>query len=283
MDTDGRTRPSRATATTDAVGAWLWVLGGSTALALAGALVLIGLSWAGSGAAGPQAATLPATGGSGAGFAVWAENDDGQPVRWDPCRPIEVVLSPHGAPAGAAADLDEALVRLAAASGMELVATGTTDERPGAARLPYQPERYGERWAPILVAWATPGEAGLPLRTTDRGLAIPVAGGPAGDRTFLTAQVVLNRDRTDLVPGFGDRSDAWGATLLHELLHALGLAHVDDPDQLMAVYPGSGPVELGEGDVAGLAAIGPTRGCRPGPPPGPLRVAPPAPTGPGHP
>jgi hypothetical protein len=305
VDTDRPASPQRATAPAGAVAAWLWALGGVASLALAAALALAGLAWvgstvAGSGAGEPPApesqpgsparesqpgspATTLAAAGPGAGFAVWEENDDGLPVRWDPCRPIEVVHSTDGAPVRAVADLEEALARLMAVSGLELVVTGTTDERPDAARPPYQPERYGDRWAPILVAWAQPGEAGLPLRTTDRGVAIPVAGGPAGDRTFLTAQVVLNRDRTDLVPGFGDRADAWGSTLLHELLHALGLAHVEDPDQLMSVYPGTGPVELGEGDIAGLAAIGPAGGCRSTPAPGPVTVAPPAGVRPGRP
>jgi hypothetical protein len=36
-----------------------------------------------------------------------------------------------------------------------------------------------------------------------------------------------------------DREHSWGATLLHELGHLVGLAHVDDPDQLMSTYPGS--------------------------------------------
>lgn len=255
------------------------VAGGLLSLVLAALLVVAGLSWF---VLVPDRASSPSmltTAGPqlGDGFAVWEVNDDGYPVRWDPCRPIEVVLSPQGAPPVAAADLEEALERLANATGLELVLTGVTDERPAAARLPYQPERYGERWAPILVAWAAPGEAGLPLRTTDRGLAIPIAAGPEGDRTYLTAQVVLNAERMDLRPGFGDRSDSWGATLLHELGHALGLDHVEDPEQLMSVFPGHGPVELGDGDRAGLSAVGATHGCRPVPTPGPLTVAPPTP------
>jgi hypothetical protein len=298
VDTDRPASQHRATAPAGAAPGWLWALGGVASLALAAVVAFAGLAWVGSTMAGSRAgeppapasrtgspgagqeagapATTPAAAGPEVGFAVWERNEDGRPVRWDPCRPIEVVLSTDGAPDRSVADLEEALARLAAVSELELVLLGTTDERPAAARSPYQPERYGDRWAPILVAWARPGEADLPLRTTDRGVAIPIAGGPPGDRTFLTAQVVLNRDRTDLVPGFDDRADAWGSTLLHELLHALGLAHVDDPDQLMAVYPGTGPVQFGEGDLAGLAAIGPAGGCRPTPGPGPVTVAPPA-------
>lgn len=280
------TRTTRDPRSTGGVPGAVWILGavaaiaGAVALSVA-AVVAVGPSMVATAATSAPLPAPPDTAASG--FAVWAVNDDGQPVRWDPCRPIEVVLSPDGAPAGAATDLDEALSRLRAASGLDLVLTGTTDERPSASRLPYQPERYGDRWAPILVAWERPGASGLPLRDTDRGVAIPVAGGPEGDRTYLTAQVVLNRDRTDLRPGFGDRAEAWGATLLHELLHALGLDHVDDPGQLMATYPGRGAVELGDGDLAGLDAIGAAAGCRPVPRPAPVRVAPARPDLPGHP
>jgi hypothetical protein len=141
-------------------------------------------------------------GASSDGYAVWERNADGTPVRWDACTPIEIVLEPTGAPDGATDDLAAAVERLRAATGLDLVVQGVTDERPTGQRPPYQPERYGERWAPVLVAWAPPGEAGIPLRATDRGLAIPIALGRPGDRTYVTGQVVLNADRHDLPPGF---------------------------------------------------------------------------------
>jgi len=257
------------------------VAGGLLALlALGLAAVLLALPLVTS----PQpSATTPGLGAlsEDGGFTVWERNDDGTPVRWDPCTPIEVVWSPVGAPPGAAADLREALALLADVSGLPLRLVGTTDERPSGSRPPYQPERYGETWAPVLVAWADPDQPGLPLRDTDRGIAVPVAVGAEGDRTYVTGQVILNGTRGDLVPGFGDRADAWGATLLHELLHVLGLGHVDDPTQLMHRFPGSGPVLLGDGDLAGLAAVGTGLGCRDLPPAGPVRVADP-PSSPGH-
>lgn len=215
------------------------------------------------------------------GFTVWERNTDGTPVRFDPCSPIEFVLNADDAPPGARADLQAALARIAGAGGLDLHLTGSTDEPPSDPRLPYQPERYGHRWAPVLVTWASPGTPGVALRDVDRGIATPVAVGPRGERTYVSGQVVLNADRDDLRRGFDDRQDAWGATLLHELAHLVGLGHVDDPTQLLYVYPGAGPVELGEGDLAGLAAVGDTHGCREVPTAGPVRVARPA-SGSGH-
>lgn len=207
-------------------------------------------------------------------YTVWERNADGTPVRWDPCAPVPFVLQPAGAPPNAEADLRDALRRLGDAAGMDLVLLGTTDEHPHDARLPFQPERYGARWAPVLVAWADPGVSGL--RDTDRGIAEPVAVGHPGHRGYVSGQVVLNRERTDLRPGFGDRADAWGATLLHEIAHVLGLGHVEAPEQLMHVYPGDGPVVLGAGDRAGLSAVGGAEGCRPAPAARPVEVARPA-------
>jgi len=125
----------------------------------------------------------------------------------------------------------------------------------------------------VLVAWTTADEVGSRLTDTDRGVAVPIAVGPSGDRTYVSGHILLHAGRVDLRPGFGDRADSWGATLLHELLHVLGLGHVDDPDELLYEFPGQGPVELGPGDRAGTAAIGASHGCRDVPTAGPVEVA----------
>jgi hypothetical protein len=222
---------------------------------------------------GAPPATSPGTGASSDGYAVWARNDDGNPVRWDPCSPIEVVVATEGAPAGAWEDLEEAVARVEEATGLTFELGATTDERPRADRPPYQPDRYGHRWAPVLVAWGEPHEGGIRLRSSDRGVAVPIAVGPPGDRTYVTAQLVLNVDRTDLVSGFEDRAWSWGSTIVHELAHVVGLDHVDDPDQLLWAHPGEGPVTFGPGDLAGLAAVGAQHGCREVPTPRHVEVA----------
>jgi hypothetical protein len=200
------------------------------------------------------------------GFAFWGSDHRGGPLRWDACAPVRFVLSSVDAPEHAERDLSTALALLSDASGLDLVLLGTTEERPQRSRALVEPDGPGWRWRPVLVAWAAPGETDMPLDPLDRGVALPVAV-RVGDREgFVTGQVVLNARRTDLMPGFEDRRDAIGATLLHELGHVLGLAHVDDARQLMAEAPGSGPVVLGDGDRAGLQAIGAGDGCTPAPP-----------------
>lgn len=205
------------------------------------------------------------------GWTPWAVNDDGAPVRWDPCRPVELVVNPAGAYPGFAEDLSEAVDDVADAAGLDVEIVEEVDERPAGDRELHQPERYGERWAPVLVAAAEPGEDDLPLRDTDRAIAAPVAVGPAGSQVFVSGQVVLNRERDDIAAGSADLAESWGGILRHELGHLLGLDHVDDPDQVMHAHPAPGPVELGDGDRRGLAALG-DGDCVEVPPAGPVEV-----------
>lgn len=201
------------------------------------------------------------------GHALWGRDHRGAPLRWDACAPVHLVLNLDGAPSEAERDVRAALALLAEASGLELRLDGPTEERPDIARPLVTLDGGRWRWNPVLVAWAGPGEGGLPLTAQDRGVALPVAVRDGDREAFVTGQVVLNARRTDLVPGFGDRRDAVGATLLHELAHLLGLAHVDDPDELLWDRPGTGPVVLGPGDLAGLQAVGAGAGCNPAPAP----------------
>lgn len=241
-------------------------------------LVLIGLgAWtivAAQARHQPVAASTDVATSSGAAttstpaYRVWETNADGTPVRWDPCRPVELAVNPAGAYPGFERDLRVALATVATATGLELTRVADTTEVAGSERRLASSD--GQRWAPVLVAFGPPGTGGLELRGHDRGIAVPVAVGPSGDRSFVTGQVVLNAERDDLSAGFQDRAYSWGATLLHELGHLVGLDHVDDPSELMATYPGSGAVRFGPGDLEGLAAVGAAGGCRT--PPSPREV-----------
>ena len=184
------------------------------------------------------------------GYRLWAQRSDGSAVRWNPCEPVDWVLNPTGAPDGAAELAAEAFSRVGAVTGLQFRYLGTTDETPVDDRPTVDPPRYGQDWSPVLVAWTRPSSA-TSLRDTDQGVAVPVA----VDGVFVTAQILLNGERW-LSPDFAERSVSWGGVLVHEIGHVVGLDHVEDPDQLMYRYAGSGAVRFGSGDLAGFDAVG---------------------------
>jgi hypothetical protein len=203
-----------------------------------------------------------------AGWGPIYVDEHGAPARWDPCTPIRYVVQPGWIPAQGRADLAEALRRLSAVSGLQFVDEGDTDELPSLSRAAYQPERYGERWAPLLIGWVPPEQTDLGLSgsVAEGGVqgislatVVPSTGGPS----LVSGQVALNADNR-LSAGFGAGTTD-GEVLLHELAHAVGLNHVLDPTQVMYPQTTNGESTFGAGDRAGLAALGAPAGCHPAP------------------
>jgi hypothetical protein len=178
------------------------------------------------------------------------------PVTFDPCRPIHYVVRPGGELPEGDELIADAFARITAASGLVFVDDGVTTEGPSPTRPNFQPERYGDRWAPVLVAWSGPQE--LPRLSGEViGLTSsqPVLADD-GQLALVSGQVALDAAQlADVVRFNGGRAVAI-ATITHELGHLVGLAHVDDPRQLM--YPRARSVvsTFGKGDLTGLAALG---------------------------
>jgi hypothetical protein len=205
----------------------------------------------------PPVPALPE--GTGYEFMAHAA-ETGDPVTWSPCRPIHYVVREANQPAQGAALLEQAIATTSAATGLRFISDGTTDEGPSAERRAYQPDRYGDRWAPVLVAWATSGEV-ADFAGDVAGEAGPMGITTPGGTTYVSGSMYL--DPTKFSRAVTERGpEVARALVLHELGHLVGLAHVTDPNAIM--FPELNPYVTGYalGDQVGLAALG--RGpCQP--------------------
>ncbi len=190
------------------------------------------------------------------------------PIRFNPCEPIHYVVNAALAPAGAVDDLQAAIERVEAATGLAFVNDGPTDEPAAVNRLIYQPQRYGARWAPVLIVWAHGGEYQMELTNPAGGRSFPA------DETYVSGVLIVNVDsvaadggRGRPGNGFGDGT-TWGRVFIHELAHIVGLGHVARSDQIMFPELGvqRGQAEFHPGDLAGLRALGKVAGCLSTPP-----------------
>jgi hypothetical protein len=194
------------------------------------------------------------------GSFAFARTQDGsdEPVAWDPCRVIRVVVDDTTAPEGADDLLAEALATVSAATGLRIERDGPTDEVPDEERAPVQTERYGDRWAPVLVAWTDPGSiGGLAGDVGGLGGAISVPA-PVGDgiEVYVTGSLLLDGPQlAESLRVVGGRDQVL-SVLLHELGHVVGLGHVEDPGELMHPTGQPGAAGYGPGDRAGLARLG---------------------------
>jgi hypothetical protein len=185
---------------------------------------------------------------------------NGKPVRWNPCEPIHYVLNLNSAPEGSLADVQTAIGRVSADTGVKFVFDGSTQEIPQQDRSPYLPQEYGERWAPVVIAWADQSQTDIPFQEgADRYAAVSRPLAPSdGTPQFVSGWVVINAaDRNP--PGWDSPADQ-GPTVLHELGHIMGLDHVTSKYELME--PSGGYMtDYGPGDLAGLERLGADQGC----------------------
>lgn len=207
-------------------------------------------------AAAPLGTPPPVAQASAAFGFLFTQTDRSTPVAWDPCRPIHYVVAPAGAPAGGDRILADAVAEVSRATGLVFVADGVTDEVRTGERPLVQRERYGDRWAPVLVSWLTAAQ--------EPGLAGPVVGlaGPAsisldaGPSVYVTGTVALDAEQFPEMLSHPDGDRVARAVVMHELGHLVGLRHVEDPTQVMYPRASEAVVAYGAGDLTGLATLG---------------------------
>lgn len=211
---------------------------------------------------GSPPAGAPTHAVEGAGFRFLShQTGKTTPVTWSPCRPVRYVIRPLYEPVGGAGAIASALAELGHATGLKFVDAGTTTEGPTDDRAAYLPARYGKRWAPVLIVWASTAEV------PDFGIDVAGEAGPYpmptpdGGRTYVSGTVSLDpRKFTEIVASDGYPTAK--VVILHELGHLVGLAHVTDPNQVMFPRVSARVTTYGPGDLDGLAALGRGR-CEP--------------------
>ncbi|WP_336922048.1 hypothetical protein [Aquipuribacter sp. SD81] len=256
---------------------------------VAGALVLLALLAPHVGGAGPrvdEATTLaPAAAAAPehpAGSPRWALYEGTLPdgrttwLRWDPCSTVTYRVTLTGVPtrlrAQVLAETQDAVAEVAQRTGLRLVYRGVSGEVPLT-----RPRDPFDQSADLLVAWVRPDQADVDL---SGGTA-----GRAGARGMLTSRVsddvtwepgatelghvilrgyvvldapqLLAEGKPAAGPGTSRRN-----TLLHELAHAVGVGHAEDPTQLMhpRLHAGT-PDGFADGDLEALEWVGSAHGC----------------------
>jgi hypothetical protein len=224
---------------------------------LVAALLLVEVGIAVTRTPGRRGLLDPAPGGSASDYRFDYEDPITlKAVRFNPCEPIHYVINDASAPPWAVEDLHGAVQRIAKVSGLTFQYDGLTDEPVTFARSAFQPERYGNRWAPIIVGWTDLSEV------SDDSVAIANSVFLTNDDLLpvrVTGSVIIDTGAL-LSPGFG-YGITTGEVFLHELSHVLGLAHVPYSTQIMHQEVTLGPAVLGRGDRGGLASLGRRGGC----------------------
>lgn len=197
----------------------------------------------------PAAATI-----DGAGGYTVLRVHNGKPVAWDPCQPIHYVVRAAGEPPGGQLLLDKAIDEISKETGLFFMDDGTTTEVPSDDREPYQPDRYGKQWAPVLIAWSNPSE--FPALQGDVvGLGGPIAVEGNNARN-VSGEVVFDAPDITQIESAPDGATFAYDIMLHELGHLVGLGHVNDPTQIMNAVSLRPLPGYGSGDLRGLAALG---------------------------
>lgn len=193
-------------------------------------------------------------------YGFLAADARGEPIRWNPCEPIHYVVNLGLAPEGSMQDVQEAVRRVSVATGIEFDYDGLSDEVPERRRFVYQPDRYGDRWAPVLIAWVDPDDTDISFKRdghTAAGVAAPLVPPDGGD-VLVSGWIAINLADPN-PPGF-NFVGAQGPVVLHELGHVMGLDHVESTGELMEPS-GGGVTDFGAGDLEGLERLGRPQGC----------------------
>jgi len=206
------------------------------------------------GVAGSIAPSASAAAVTDPGYVLYT-NTDGSIARWNPCHTIHYRVNDASGGPGALSDVFSAVTQLETASGLQLVYDGPSTDIP---QSDYAAATNPDNPAPLLIAWATPGQSNVLTGGSELGFSgTTVKSWTGPDGVAHPTQIV-----SGYTAGFGPASYATrGRMLLHELGHIAGLMHTTDPNQVMYPIIDGRVGSYAAGDRAGLARVGGAAGC----------------------
>jgi hypothetical protein len=176
--------------------------------------------------------------------------NDSRPVTWPTCAVIDYRVNLSQAPADAMSSLHAAITTLERYTHFTFTDAGSTTDIPqqGWVSKPFQ--------APLIIAWATPRTSTLLGSPHELAIGSVASEGTAPQQTYVAAVVVVDSTATkSLTPGTGPGE--LGLLLLHELSHAVGLAHSHNPNSYMYPLFNVAPQRVQPADASHLASLDP--------------------------
>ena len=182
-------------------------------------------------------------------YAFMAEPTPGSPIRWNPCAAVHWVFNPAHAPVNGLYAVRNAIARVAATTGLTFVYDGTVSSVPTSSYL------SGGSTRPLLIGWSTATESTLLANQPSNlvGMTQSTWTRDAAGKYSITSGIVALSSRLT-APSSGPSS--WYTFALHELGHAVGLAHASDRTQIMYPSVPSTRSDYNTGDLAGLRRLG---------------------------
>ena len=209
--------------------------------------------------AAPASAAVVSRAASADGrFELTSTVDPTQPMHWLACRPIDYRINPTDMPAGGVATVRHAMGIVAAQTGARFRYAGHTAHTFGSTTHAPTPAIYISFTMRTHAASQTFGGAGGEVGVGGPAAAWYTAGGRTVE-AITFGRVLLSSRFT--APPTGD-GVTWQTLILHEVGHALDLAHGGDATSIMhpALTP-STPGRFTAAEVRALRQVLQTSGC----------------------